>query len=188
MEPRPFSRTVIFGAIGFCAASLCVFATVAFGERWMYSHLGIAGSYLAWTILFIALGGGVIGAQVTGRWRLPRFFLLFAIAFFAYAIGWTGAYFSLHGSKVGEWAGSVVGSLLMGSILAAGVGALRSALRTSFVLFIGNSFGYFIGSALNDLVRGRPGMLLWGAVYGLCLGAGLAAGIYLAQSQRDVVT
>jgi hypothetical protein len=186
MAQRSFSRTVIFGAIGFCAASLCVFATVAFGERWMYSHLGVKGSYLAWTLLFILLGGGVIGAQVSGRWRLPRFFLLFAIAFFAYAIGWVGAYFSLHGSTVGEWAGSVAGSLLMGSILAAGVGALRSALRTSFVLFVGNSLGYFLGSALNNLVRGPAGMLLWGAVYGLCLGAGLAAGIYLAQTWRDV--
>ena len=64
-------RSLLTGGLGFGLVSLCVFATVAFGERWMYEHLGLLGAYLAWTALFILLGGGVLGSLVVGRWRLP---------------------------------------------------------------------------------------------------------------------
>ena len=160
-----------------------MFATVTFAERWMYARLGLFGAYLAWTALFILLGGGVLGSLVSGPWRLPKFYLLFGLAFFAYAVGWVGAYFVLRGAA-GEWVGSLAGSLLMASVLAAGLGALRSVLKLSAVLFVTNSVGYFLGSALNDSVGGSAGMLLWGAVYGLCLGAGLGAVLHLAQSRR----
>ena len=181
-----FTRSVLTGALGFCLVSLCVFATVAFAERWMYARLGALGAYLAWTALFILLGGGVLGSLVTGRWRLPGFYLLFGLAFFAYAAGWVGAYFALRG-PAGEWVGSLAGSLLMGFVLAVGLGAARSALNLSATLFVANSVGYFLGSALNDSVGGRVGMLLWGAAYGLCLGAGLGAALYLAQARRLTV-
>jgi hypothetical protein len=173
----------VIGGIGFCLVSLCVFATVAFAERWMYMRLGLFGAYLVWTALFILLGGGVIGSLVVGRWRLPRFYLLFGAAFFAYAVGWVGAYFSLRGA-VGEWVGSLAGSLLMGLVLAAGFGVVRSALKLSVTLFAANSVGYFLGSALNETVRGTAGMLLWGIMYGLCLGAGLGAALYFAQTRH----
>lgn len=176
-------RSVLTGGAGFCLVSLCVFATVAFAERWMYARLGLAGAYVVWTALFILLGGGALGSLVKGRWRLPRFYLLFGLAFFAYAAGWVGAYFALRGA-VGEWVGSLAGSVLMGVVLAVGFGAARSALNLSAVLFVANSAGYFLGSALNDSVGGRAGMLLWGAVYGLCLGAGLGAALHLAQARR----
>src|SRR5919112_365828 len=134
-------RSLLVGAAGFCLVSLCVFATVAFAERWMYARLGLYGAYLAWTALFILLGGGVLGTLVGGRWRLPKFYLLFGAAFFAYAVGWVGAYFLLRGAA-GEWVGSVVGSLLMGAVFAAGFGAWRSALKLAAVLFVANSAGY----------------------------------------------
>lgn len=176
-------RSLLIGGLGFGLVSLCVFATVAFAERWMYTQLGLSGAYLAWTALFILLGGGVLGSLVVGPWRLPRFYLLFGLAFFAYAAGWVGAYFALHGAA-GEWVGSLAGSLLMGSALAVGFGAARSALNLSATLFVANSVGYFLGSALNDSVGGSAGMLLWGTVYGLCLGAGLGAALHLAQARR----
>ena len=91
-------RSLLTGGLGFGLVSLCVFATVAFGERWMYEHLGLLGAYLAWTALFILLGGGVLGSLVVGRWRLPRFYLLFGLAFFAYAAGWVGTYFIFGGA------------------------------------------------------------------------------------------
>lgn len=176
------SRSLLWGGLGFCLASLGVFATVAFAERWMYARLGLAGAYLAWTALFILLGGGVLGSLVAGRWRLPRFYLLFGAAFFAYAACWVGAYFVLRGA-VGEWVGSLAGSLAMGLVLAAGFGAARSAWQLSVILFVANSAGYFLGSALNETAGGRAGMLLWGAVYGLCLGAGLGAALHFAQAR-----
>ena len=178
-----FARSLVTGGIGFCLVSVCVFATVAFAERWMYMRLGLFGAYLAWTALFILLGGGVLGSLVVGRWRLPRFYLLFGAAFFAYAVGWVGAYFLLRGAA-GEWVGSLAGSLLMGLVLAAGFGVAHSALKLSVIIFAANSVGYFLGSALNETVRGHVGMLLWGVMYGLWLGAGLGAALYFAQARE----
>jgi hypothetical protein len=105
-------KSTLIGAIGFGVVSLCVFATVAFGERWMYRTLGLSGAYLAWTIMFVLLGGAVLGSLVVGRWRLPKFYLLYGLAFFAYAAGWVAAYFTLRG-VAGEWVGSLAGSVLM---------------------------------------------------------------------------
>jgi hypothetical protein len=182
-KPVPsLARAVLTGALGFGLVSFCVFATVAFGERWMYTHLSVLGAYLAWTVLFILLGGAVLGSLVVGRWRLPKFYLLFGAAFFAYAAGWVCAYFFLRGAA-GEWAGSLVGSVLMALVFALGLGAARATIKLSAVLFVANSVGYFLGSGLNDLVGGRGGMLLWGISYGLCLGVGIGAVLHLAQTK-----
>jgi hypothetical protein len=185
-EVPSLRRSLLTGGLGFCLVSLCVFATVAFAERWMYARLGLYGAYLAWTALFILPGGGVLGSLVVGRRRLPRFYLLFGLAFFAYAAGWVGSYFTLRGAA-GEWVGSLAGSLLMGTVLAVGFGVPRSALSLSAALFVAHSAGYFLGSALNDFIGGRAGMLLWGASYGLCLGAGLGAVLHLVQTRRAAV-
>ena len=176
------ARSVITGAIGFSLVSLCVFATVAFAERWMYTNLGMLGSYVAWTALFILLGGSVLGSLVVDRWRLPKFFLLFGLAFFAYAAAWVLAYFVLRGTT-GEWIGSLAGSVLMAAVFAAGFGVLRSILKISASLFVTNSIGYFLGSALNEYFSGGAGMLMWGVMYGLFLGAGIGAVLHLLQTE-----
>jgi len=173
-------RSVVIGALGFAVASLFVFATVAFAERWMYTHLTVLGAYLAWTALFILSGGAVLGSLVVKRWRLPKFYLLFGLAFFLYAAGWVFAYFNLRG-VAGEWAGSLVGSVLMALVFAAGFGVLRSLLKFSAILFVGNSAGYFLGAAIYASLGGESGMLLWGVLYGLFLGAGLGAVLHFAQ-------
>src|SRR5918993_4643371 len=99
-KPIPsLSRSIATGAIGFGLVSLCVFATVAYGERWMYQTLGLLGAYIAWTVLFILPASAVFGSLV--RWSLLRFFLLFGVAFFAYAAAWVIAYFTLR-SATGE--------------------------------------------------------------------------------------
>ena len=177
------THSVITGALGFGAVSLCVFATVAFAERWMYVNLGLYGAYLAWTVLFILLGGAVLGSLVVERWGLPKFYLLFALAFFAYAVGWVGAYFSSPGAA-GEWIGSLVGSLVMALVFAIAFGSLPSLLKLFAILFVANSAGYFLGSALNNYFGGREGMLLWGAAYGLFLGAGIGAVLWLSQKRE----
>jgi hypothetical protein len=125
----------------------------------MYRNLGVAGAYFVWTVAFILLGGGLLGSLVVGRWRRPRFFLLFGFAFFLYAVGWVASYFTLRG-KPGEWLGSLVGSLLMALAFALALGATRSVLKLALLLFVANSAGYFLGSALNDLFQGSVGMLL----------------------------
>jgi hypothetical protein len=177
------ARSIATGAIGFGVVSLCVFATVAFAERWMFQNLGLLGSYLTWIALFILLSGAVFGSLVVVRWRLPRFYLLFALAFFAYAGTWMIAYFTLRGTA-GEMAGSLVGSVLMAIVLAAGFGALRSTLKLSAVLFVSNCLGYFLGAALFYSLSEPIGMLLFGVVYGLLFGAGIGAALHLVQQSR----
>lgn len=174
------ARSIFTGAIGFAVVSLCVFATVAFAERWMYRTLTVIGAYLAWTVLFILLGGAVFGSLTVVGWRLPRFYLLFALAFFAYAVGWMIAYFTLRDTE-GEVVGSLVGSLLMAIVFAAGFRALRSTLKLSAVLFVSNSLGYFLGAAILNSLRSSTGMLLFGVVYGLLFGAGIGAVLQMVQ-------
>lgn len=176
-------RSLITGAIGFCVVSLCVFGTVAFAERWMYQNLGLLGSYLAWTALFILLSGAVFGSLVVVRWRLPKFFLLFGLAFFAYAAAWMMAYFTLR-NTAGELVGSLAGSILMALVFAAGFGALRSTLKLSAILFVANALGYFLGVALFNSLSEPAGMLLFGVVYGLFFGAGIGTALHLVQRQR----
>ena len=176
-------KAIVTGVIGFGLASLCVFGTVAFAERWMYRTLTPTGAYLAWIALFILLGGTALGSIVSGRWRLPRFYVLFAIAFFAYAVGWIGAYFTLHGST-GEWVGSLAGSVLMALVFAIAFGVAKSFGKLSIFLFIANSIGYFLGSTLNNSFHGPTGMLLWGLCYGVFLGAGIGAVLQMTQAER----
>jgi hypothetical protein len=171
---------VVTGAIGFGVASLLVFATVAFGERWMYRNLTVLGAYLTWTVLFILLGGAVLGSLVVGRWRLPKFYLLYGLAFFVYAVGWVAAYFTLRGTA-GEWVGSLAGSILMALVFAAGFNKVSATLKFALILFVANSLGYFLGSALNNSIGGPTGMLLWGVAYGLFLGAGIGAVLHFSQ-------
>src|SRR5262245_6808660 len=175
------SRSLLIGGVGFCFASLCVFATVAFAERWMYRNLGLGGAYTVWTVLFIFLGGALLSPLVIGPGRLWRFMFLFGMAFLLYAVGWVGSYFTLRGFK-GEWAGSLVGSILMALVVAQAFGVMKTFFAQAAALFIANSAGYFLGDLLNNSIRGKTGMLLWGVLYGLFLGAGLGLSIFLAQT------
>src|ERR1044071_4616608 len=138
-KPRPsLAKSIVAGAIGFGVVSLCVFATVAFGERWMYHNLGLFGSYIVWIVLFIVLSGAVFGSLiVVDRWRLPKFYLLWAGAFFAYAVIWMIAYFTIGRTK-GEVIGSLVGSIFMALVLAAGFRSLSSTVKLLALLFVSN--------------------------------------------------
>ena len=72
----------------------------------------------------------------------------------------------------------------MAVVFAVGFGVMRSVLKFAALLFVANWIGYFWGSDLNDRFGDSTGMLLWGAVYGLCLGAAIGAVLHLAQVQR----
>ena len=175
-------KSILTASGGFGAVSLCVFATVAFAERWMYQHLTVMGAYVVWTILFIGLGGIVLGLLVAPSLR-SKFYVLFGLAFLVYAIVWVGAYFGFRGTA-GEWIGSLAGSIAMALVFAIGFKRIQSTLVFSALLFVANSAGYFLGSILNESIRGKTGMLLWGVAYGSFLGAGLGAILHLAQVER----
>jgi hypothetical protein len=174
-------RSLLIGSFGFCFTSLCVFATVAFAERWMYRNLGLSGAYVVWTVLFILLGGGLLSPLVIGPDRWRRFQLLFGITFLLYAVGWVVSYFMLRG-VAGEWVGSLIGSLLMAFVIAMAFGVIKTFFAQAAALFIANSAGYFLGGVIFNSNPGKIGMLLWGVIYGLCLGAGLGLSIFIAQT------
>jgi len=184
-KPLPsLSKSIVTGAIGFGLASLFVFATVAFAERWMHQNLGLFGSYIAWIVLFILLSGAVFGSLVVvDRWRLPKFYLLWTVAFFAYAAVWMIAYFSM-GRTRGEAVGSLAGSILMALVLAVGFRSLSSTVKLSALLFVSNFLGYFLGAGRFDSLSEPTGMLLFGVVYGLLFGAGIGAALQLVQRTK----
>jgi hypothetical protein len=174
-------RSLLIGSFGFCFASLCVFATVAFAERWMYRNLGLSGAYVVWTVLFILLGGALLCPLVIGPDRWRRFQLLFGTTFLLYAVGWVVSYFTLQGAA-GEWAGSLVGSILMAFVIALAFGVMKTFFAQAAAMFIANSAGYFLGGAIFNSNPGKIGMLLWGVIYGFCLGAGLGLSLFIAQA------
>lgn len=178
------TRSALQGGIGFGLASLAVFATVAFGERWMYAQLGLWGAYLAWTVLFIGLGGGALLPLAPQSWRGGRFFGLFALAFFLYAASWTAIYFLSKGTRTGEWVAALGSAVVMARTFVVAFKKPPPSVQLALVLFLANALGYFLGSALNDAFARPTGMLLWGGVYGICLGAGLGAVLFLAQPEN----
>jgi len=146
----------------------------------MYQHLTVLGAYVVWTVLFIVLGAAVLGSLIAAPLRLVKFYILYALAFLVYAAGWVSAYFTLRDID-GEWAGSLAGSILMSLVFAIGFKRTRSTPIYAVLLFVANSLGYFLGSALFGSIGGKTGMLLFGAVYGLFLGAGIGALLHFAQ-------
>jgi hypothetical protein len=190
--PLRLSRAIWTEALGFCIASLIVFATVAFGERWMYQNLGVYGSYAVWALLFVVLGGAALSPLRDKRKSLLSFYLLFGISFLLYAVGWTAVYFMLGGGAVlggglAEWAASLAGSALMGMVFALGLGNLAASPTLIAILFVANSAGYFLGGVVFYKMHSRLGMVAWGGIFGLFLGAGLGWAICLARPSRQVL-
>ena len=181
------SRCQIEASLRFGLASLLVYATVAFGERWMYRHLGLLGSYGVWTLLFIGFGGLALKPLVVQPRAKRTFWRWFSLAFFAYAAGWMVSYFTLRGAA-GEWLGSLVGSATLGLVLAVAFGAKNRYARISLELFLAHSAGYFLGEWLHHSLHGKMGMLLWGVCYGLGFGLGLARALYFAQTADSAST
>lgn len=180
-SPLKISRCQLEACLRFGLASLAVYATVAFGERWMYEHLGLLGSYGVWTLLFISLGGLALKPLVVQPPAKRTFWRWFSLAFFGYAASWMAAYFTIRG-PAGEWLGSLMGSAVLGMVLAIVFRARNRYLRISMELFVAHSAGYFLGEWVHYLIAGKFGMLLWGVCYGLGFGLGLARALYLAQT------
>ena len=178
------SRCQLDGSLRFGLASLLVYATVAFGERWMYRHLSLLGAYGVWTLLFISLGGLALKRLVVQPRAKRTFWRWFSLAFFAYAAGWMASYFTLRGAA-GEWLGSFVGSTGLGLVVAITFRSPRRYPKIAVELFVAHSAGYFLGEWLHHLLHGKVGMLLWGVCYGLGFGLGLTRALYWAQTADD---
>ena len=171
-ESHPsLGRSLALGSLGFTAVSLAGFSVWAFAGRWFYTTVGEAGLYAATALVFLGLSGALLAPLLGGPRRIPRFYGLFIPAFVLYSVVWCGGWFAL-GKGWGE-----------------GLGSLWSAFpRSSVVLFVTHSAGYFLGGiamdwmvhsgvadslGLNGNLGSTLAKLAWGLFYGLGFGLGL---------------
>ena len=62
--------------------------------------------------------------------------------------------------------------------------SMKSMPAVSAVLFVGNLLGYFVGSFIFYRLTDKAGLLVWGIIYGIFVGGGLGAALYLLQSRQ----
>jgi len=174
-------RSVGIGTTGFALASFAAYSVWAFAGRPLYRSIGEAGLYAVCAVVFILLGSVLL--RPLARIRLGRFSAVFTTAFLAYAIAWCLAWFGAKG-RVGEWLGSLAGSIAFCAVLAAWFKSWRALLLSSLVLFVANSVGYFAGSWSYSALRSEHAAiakLSWGFFHGLGMGAGLGFAFYQVQ-------
>jgi hypothetical protein len=128
------------------------------------------------------LSGACLHRLIIGPGSLSRFYKIFSLAFFAYAVAWTVAYIPLRG-VTGGIVGAFAGLAIMGVIIAAGFKSMRSALVVVLVLLVGNLAGYFIGEVVHNALTGTISKAAWGLCYGLGFGAGIGFAFYLCQAE-----
>ncbi|MEW5978898.1 MAG: hypothetical protein AB1898_24150 [Acidobacteriota bacterium] len=169
------------GASRFGLAGGIVFATVDLGSEWLTRHLGIYGAYAFWALLFVLMGGGLFAPLVRGGNTLIRSYVLFSTSFLLYSAAWVSLYFAV-GGITGEILGAVLGPALMAVGLHWTIKNWMALPRTMLVLWGFHGAGYFLGRPLLALPGGQIGMISWGLLYGLCLGAGMGLALFIGQN------
>jgi hypothetical protein len=117
-----------------------------------------------------------------------RFYKAFIPAFLAYAIVWCAAWFIFR-FGLGEWLGSLLGSVGFVTVTSRAFGKCHGIVRASIILFGLHSAGYFLGGKSMQWLTGPAGTamltglskvqlaaiakLSWGLLYGLGFGAGI---------------
>lgn len=155
-------------AAGFGGVSLLAYSI------WAYRLVpGEAALYGAIALVYLGLGGLVLGRLVDGPGAAGRFAGLFVVAFAAYAALWCAAWFGLRGKHHADLWGAAAGLAAMTWLLRRAFGATGDGGVAWAVLFTCHTLGYTLGDDLHALVRGTTGRLLWGLGHGLGFGAGL---------------
>lgn len=174
---------LVGGWIGFGLVSTAVVLTVAFGEGWLYRHLGQIGAYSLWTGLFILGAGLLLGRLVAGPGSRSRFFAAFALAFFLYASAYVAGYFGWRGI-LGECIGLLVGAAAMAITFCLMFGARKNLFEIVLALCAGNFAGYFLGRIVWSGLKGKAGLVVgFGIIYGVCLGFALGYTLYACQTR-----
>lgn len=193
-----FRQSLFIGGVGFGLVGLAAFAVWAVGGKALGKAIGEPGLYAVCALVFVGLAGGVFGQLVIGPGGTRRIYGLFTLAFVAYSVLWSAAWFGLRGTLAAEVAGAVLGSAAMAALLVWGFGAGREMARVVAVLILFNALGYFLGEVwwrwlpseggaqlfgnlLNRPQRVMLSMLGWGVLFGAFFGAGVGYAIYQCQ-------
>jgi len=188
------------GGIGFAVVSLAGFSVWAFAGKWLYAKIGEAGLYAACLLVFLGASGFLLHPLVRRPRSLFRFYSIFIPAFFAYAVLWCIAWFVFR-FGMGEWLGSLAGSIVFVAITGRRFGNCRGLVRVCIVFFCLHSAGYFLGGELMHWIAGPAGAatligiskpqlfwiakLCWGLLYGVGFGAGMGYAYSTFQSQDN---
>jgi hypothetical protein len=187
-------RAMLRGSFGFAGVSIAGFAVWAFAGKWLGANVGESGLYFACALTFIVLSGIALHPLVHGPRSLLRFYKIFIPAFGAYALVWSASWFAWR-FGLGEWLGSLAGSITLAVMIGRGFGNFRPFVKVSIVIFVLHSAGYFFGGmlmhwmALSSQGGLRGGQfsalakLCWGALYGSGVGAGLGYAFVTFQIQ-----
>lgn len=178
-EAPTLAGSVIRGAVGFTIVSVAGFAPWALAGKWLPE----IGMYAACAAVFIGLSGLLLHRLIIGPGSLPRFYLLFGVAFLANSVLWTAAWMLLKGDK-GSLVGLLAGTAAMGGMIALAFEERRAALPSIAALFVLNTAGYYVGGWVEGALARTNltvAMLLWGVFYGLGLGSGLGLAFYFSQ-------
>jgi hypothetical protein len=178
--------SVLRGALGFGAVSLVAYGVWAFAGKALSRSLGEGGFYAVLVAVFVGLTGLALHPLVAGPRSFLRFTRVFVPAFIAYAGVWCAFWFKLK-FGLGEWLGSLGGTVAFALVAAATQGGRRSLPHALLVIFVGHSAGYFLGAPIcYSQLKTRPelGMLAWGLLYGLGFGAGIGFLFHALQQAR----
>lgn len=189
------------GSIGFAVVSVAAFCVWAFGGRWFRGNGGEGAMYAAIAAVFVGLSGVLLHPLILGRNRLWRFYSVFAPAFLAYAVVWSGFWFWLK-FGLGEWLGALLGSVAFVALSAWRFGRWQRFGVGVVIFFVLHTAGYFAGGQsmawLMQASRQKPvpfldptslvvlAKLSWGLFYGLGLGAGLGYVFALFQTPGTI--
>ena len=191
------------GSIGFAVVSLVGFSVWAFAGRSLYAKVGEAGLYTLCLLVFLGSSGLVLHPLARGPQSLLRFYKAFIPAFLAYAIVWCAAWFIFR-FGLGEWLGSLLGSVAFVAVTSRAFGKCHGIVRTSIILFGLHSAGYFLGGKSMQWLTGPAGAgmltgfskvqlaaiakLSWGLLYGLGFGAGIGYAFCTCQRGSEPVS
>ncbi len=177
---RGLGAAVGAGAIRFTLLSLGVFATWAFGGRFLYGNLGELGAYAVWCLLFLG-GAGMLKGVLIGPVSWGGFYGMFLPGFLAYSVIWTVAWMMAR-NTLGEILGAVLGMGGMAAVCCVAFGSFAGFGRVFLPLALGNVVGYFAGSWCHANTGAPWAQLLWGLWYGVGTGCGLGAAFYALQA------
>ena len=187
------------GVVGFTLVSIAGFAPWAVAGMWLFNSFGEFWVYTSCALAFIACSGLSLHRLIIGPGSLARFYKVFGLTFAAYAATWIFCWMMIAG-EVGCLIGLFTGAAIMGWKLTDAFDAPQATVPVVLALIASNMLGFYGGGFVQGRVTrspeitlflvslhiARPSMLgqfLWGAVYGLCFGAGIGLAFYLCQAK-----
>jgi len=191
---NPLLRSTLHGCLGFGVVSVAAYSIWAFMPRLAGSEIGM---YTLIALVYLGGAGLARCGLLQGENRLGRFYRMFLLAFFGYALLWSLAWFLIKdppGLRLREWVGAAAGTLFFSFMCWRSLKKPSGFWIAALVLFALHTAGYFIGGKwmygiLGSGIEGwtKPQVAIaaklgWGLFHGLGFGAGI--GFALGWWQR----